>query len=316
MGVIAIDFGGTRCKTGLVRDGEIHGLRVLDTPQHGSLAQMLPDLQLLMEELAASDARPVSGVVWALPCIIRPDGKTIVRTFGKFEDAPQLDLAAWVWKAMHLPLVLENDARAAALGEWTCGAGRGVDNMVMVTLGTGIGTAAICEGRPLRGHNGMAANLNGHSATHVGGATCPCGLEGCLEAQIATWALPTIARAHPGYPASPLAVEPVLDYEAVFRHATAADPLAMHLRERALAGWTALLVNMIHSYDPERIVIGGGIMKGGDAILPVLRERVGKQATQPGGTVEIVAAVLGDAAALHGAAWHFVNQTGNPDSQS
>lgn len=305
MKVIAIDFGGTRCKAGLVCGGEIRDLRVMDTPRHGSLEQMLPDLHAMIVKMMAVDASagPVQALAWALPCIISPDGNRVVRTFGKFEDAPRLDLAAWARETICLPLVLENDARAAALGEWTHGAGRGVNDMIMVTLGTGIGTAVICEGRPLRGRNGMAGNLVGHTATHIGGATCPCGLEGCLEAQIATWALPGIARARPDFPASPLAAEPVLDYEAIFRHAATGDPLAMHLRERAFAGWTALLVNMIHSYDPERIVIGGGIMKGGDAILPILRERVGKQATQAGGTVEVVAAALGDAAALHGAAW-------------
>jgi glucokinase len=311
MEVIAIDFGGTRCKAGLVRGGVIRDLRVMDTPRHGSLGRMLPDLRAMIAEMTATNANTglVQALAWALPCIISPDGKKVTRTFGKFEDAPRLDLAAWARETMGLPLLLENDARAAALGEWTHGAGRGVENMVMVTLGTGIGTAVICEGRPLRGRNGMAGNLVGHTATHVGGSTCPCGLEGCLEAQIATWALPGIARARPDFPASPLAVEPVLDYEAIFRNAATRDPLAMHLCERAFAGWTALLVNMIHSYDPERIIIGGGIMKSGDTILPVLRERVGKQATQPGRPVEIVAAALGDAAALHGAAWLVENET-------
>jgi glucokinase len=307
MGVIAIDFGGTRCKAGLVRGGEIHELRILDTPRHGSLGQMLPDLHAMIAEMAAADASAgrVRALAWALPCIISPDGKKVVRTFGKFEDAPRLDLAAWAQETMGLPLLLENDARAAALGEWSRGAGRGVDDMVMVTLGTGIGTGVICEGRPLRGSNGMAGSLGGHTATHVGEATCPCGIEGCLEAQVATWALPGIARARPDFFVNPLAAEPVLDYETIFRHAEAGNRLAIDLRDRALSGWSALLVNLIHSYDPERIVIGGGIMKRGDAILRVLREKVGNQATQLCGPVEIVAAALGDAAALHGAAWLF-----------
>jgi glucokinase len=274
---------------------------------------MLPDLHRMMAEMAAVDgcSEPVRAVAWALPCIISPDGEKVVRTFGKFEDAPRLDLAVWARDTMGLPLLLDNDARAAALGEWTRGAGRGVENMVMVTLGTGIGTGVICEGRPLRGRNGMAGNLGGHTATHVGGATCACGVEGCLEAQIATWALPGIVRVRPHFSTSPLAAEPGLDYEAIFRHAGAGDPLAIALRDRVLSGWAALLINMIHSYDPERIVIGGGIMKGSDAILPVLREKVGQQATQPGGTVEIVPAALGDAAALHGATWLFESANTN-----
>jgi len=318
MGVIAIDFGGTRCKAGLVRGGEIREIRLMDTPRHGSLEQMLPDLHRMMGKMSVADdcSEPVRALAWALPCIISPDGKRVVRTFGKFGDAPRLDLIAWARDTMGLPLWLENDARAAAIGEWTHGAGRGVDNMVMVTLGTGIGTGVVCEGRPLRGRNGMAGSLGGHTATHVGDAACPCGVEGCLEAQIATWALPGIVRGRSDFATNALAGEPVLDYEVVFRHASAGNPLAIDLRDRALSGWSALLVNLIHSYDPERIVIGGGIINAGDAILPVLRENVGRQATQPGGTVEIVPAALGDGAALHGAAWLWGKANSTEDREA
>jgi glucokinase len=90
----------------------------------------------------------------------------------------------------------------------------------------------------------------------------------------------------------------------------------MDLRDRALSGWAALLVNLIHSYDPERIVIGGGIMKGGDAILPVLRERVGKQATQPGGTVRDRAGRAGRCRRLHGAAWLFEAANANMNCEA
>jgi glucokinase len=306
MKLLAADCGGTRIKLGLIDDRAVVATAVIDAragdPLGGRLAEIAGQLDALCGQQGWRVA-DCQGIMLALPVIVSPDLTTITRTFGKFDDAVGYDFTRWAEERLGLPVVLESDARAAAIGEWTCGAGRGVGNMVMVTLGTGIGTAVICEGAPLRGRSGMAGNLGGHSVTHLGGATCPCGVHGCLEAQVASWALPGLARRHPDFSTNPLAHEPVIDYRAVFRHADAGNLLARELRDRALEGWGALLINLIHGYDPERIVIGGGIMKQLDVILPALQAIVNRQATQPGGTVEIVPAGLGDFAALLGAPW-------------
>lgn len=313
MSVIAVDFGGTRSKAGVVAGGVAREVRVLETPGHGSLERMLPALREWCAGVAAAGGEPVEALVWALPCVIAPGGCSVVRTFGKFDDAPGLDLAGWARQSLGLPLVLENDARAAVLGEWQGGAGRGCDHLVMVTLGTGIGTAVVSGGRPLRGSNGSAGILGAHSVAAGGGRACVCGLSGCAEAEAGSWALPAIARESPRFGASALSREAVVDYRAVFRHAAAGDRLAVELRERALAVWERLLVALVQQFDPQRVVLGGGVMAAGDEILPRLRERLDGYAAARGIRIELRRAELGDAAALVGCGWLWTSRGGGDD---
>ena len=298
MSVLVADFGGTRIKTGLVEEGRVRSVRVHDTPA-GPLESQLSDLPRIFEELAVEEGTTPEAMVWALPCIVAPDRRTVTRTFGKFDDAPDLDLVGWVESHFGIPLLLDNDARMAAVGEWRHGAGRGCADMAMVTLGTGIGTAVISEGRPLYGRSGMAGNLGGHNIIHTGGRTCTCGQRGCAEAHVATWALPGIARESSLFPESALARSERIDYRAVFAEAARGDTLAAELKASAIRDWTVVLANLIHQFDPERIVIGGGIMAGKDEILPLLEASL-RQALPASRGIQLCATTLGDSAALVG----------------
>ncbi len=310
MSVLVADFGGTRIKSGLVEDGRLVSVRIHDTPAGRTLESQLPDLRNLFGELAA-DVSP-EAMVWALPCIVAPDRRTVTRTFGKFDDTPGLDLAGWVKWHFGIPLLLDNDARAAAIGEWRRGAGQGCPDMVMVTLGTGIGTAVITGGRPLYGGSGMAGNLGGHNIIHAGGRECTCGQRGCAEAHVATWALPAIARESPLFPASALAGGERIDYREVFAQAARGDALAAELKANAIRDWTVVLANLIHQFDPERIVIGGGIMEGKEEILPLLEASL-RQALPLSRKVRLCATSLGDSAALLGGEVLWKERTGSVD---
>ncbi len=300
MSVFVVDFGGSRIKAGIVEHGgRLVSARTHDTPEGWTLESQLPELQKLFVELAADVSPEPEAMVWALPCIVAPDGRTVTRTFGKFDDAPELDLVGWVDRHFNIPLLVVNDARAAAVGEWSYGAGQGCSDMVMVTLGTGIGTAVISEGRPLYGRGGMAGNLGGHNIIHAGGRPCPCGQRGCAEAHVGTWALSAIARESPLFQKSALSRHERIDYRAVFAEAARGDALAMELRGSAIRDWTVVLANLIHQFDPERIVIGGGIMAGKEAILPLLETSL-RQALPSSREVRLCATVLDDAAALLG----------------
>jgi glucokinase len=173
----------------------------------------------------------------------------------------------------------------------------------MVTLGTGIGTGVILGGQPLRGRSGMAGNLGGLSITHLGSPGPDAVAPGCTEGQVATWALPERVPGMPGFEASALADEHRLDYEVVFAHAAAGDPLAGRLRDEALESWGALALNLIQTFDPQRVIFGGGIMAAAELILPAVRDFVDQHAVQAGGPVELVAAELGDRAAVIGCDW-------------
>ena len=300
MGVLAVDFGGTRIKAGIVEEGEILVSRLLDTPQGVSLEDQLPKLKDHFLSMIVESNCKMESMVWALPCIVSADQQGVTRTFGKYDDSATYPLVQWARDEFQLPMLLENDARAAAVGEWGYGAGQGVNNMVMVTLGTGIGTAAIVDGRVLRGAHGVAGNLGGHSVVNVNGRSCECGLTGCLEAHVATWALPSIAAESPLFSNSSLSQAPIIDYLAVFQHAKAGDCLAAELRDRALHYWMVMLVNLHHQYDPERIVLGGGIMAGEDDILPPLKAALAETLDPLHRSVQLRSAALADSAALVG----------------
>jgi glucokinase len=297
--LLAADFGGTRIKIGLLEGGSLRASRVYNTTAGHTLASELAELRLIFEELVELAQSPLEAMAWGLPCIVAPDHQTVTRTFGKFEDAPELDLAGWVQRYFGVPLLLDNDARAAVVGEWRYGAGKGCDNLVMVTLGTGIGTAVISQGRPLYGGTGLAGNLGGHSIIHSGGRLCPCGLRGCAEAHVGSWALPALARESVLFADSSLASADIIDYRLVFEHARRGDALAKELKANAIHDWTVVLVNLIHSFDPERIVIGGGIMAGKDEILPLLEDSLRHMLPESRG-ITLHATTLGDAAALLG----------------
>lgn len=304
--IIAVDFGGTRIKLGLVENGSVHGFRVIRSYANHPFIEWLPVLKGELQSLCNSvgfTIREIEGMVWTVPLIITPGMRRAACSFGKYEDIIQHDFCDLVETQFQIPLLLENDARAALIGEWQRGAARGRDNAVMITLGTGLGTGVIFEGKPMRGRSGMAGSLGGLSITHLDAEDRGDGTPGCIENQVATWALSKQIRQMKGFKDSLLADEPHVDYKAVFKLAAVGDALACRLRDRALEAWGALAVNLIQAYDPECVVFGGGIMASEDTILPTIRNFVNMYASQAGGPVEIVKARLGDHAALVGGEW-------------
>ena len=296
-----IDFGGTRIKAGVVRDGRVAALRVLDAESRGGLTARLPVIVDAVRDACAEAGTTINacaGIGVALPCIVK--GGRILSAIDKYPDAISMDLPAWSRQTLGLPLALENDANAALAGEWQYGAGRGSRSVVLMTLGTGVGTSAVIDGVPLRGQHGQAGCLGGHVTVNIDGGRCVCGNIGCVEMEASTWALAERARADAGFAASALAREEVLDYRAVFRHAADGDALATKLRDRAIRVWSAAAVSLIHAFDPELIVLGGGIMKSPEPIVSMMQAYVNEHAWVGWGKPRVVAGGLGDSAALMG----------------
>jgi len=306
MRLLACDLGGTWMKLGLFDQGRIIAREVIPAHSDIGLGHRLPDLAAALRRLVASQGLSLSdcaGVAVSFPSLVNPETGRILDEYGKYRDAPGIDLPAWAMRTLGLPLAIENDARMALIGEWQHGAGRGCDNLVIVTLGTGIGTSALIQGRVLRGQHGQAGCLSGHLSVRYSGRPCSCGNLGCAEAEASTAFLAEIAAERPDFAASALRGEPVLDYAAVFRHAAAGDACACAIREHSLLVWATLVVNLIVAYDPERVIIGGGILASRDVIIPAIQQFVDRHAHTPWGTVRVVAAELGDTSALHAAEW-------------
>ena len=304
MKCFSIDLGGSHATCGLVEDDRLLATETLEVENAGSLAKILPRLAESLKRLSGGSiphGGEMSGVAVGIAAIVDfHRGKTL-GTNGKYDDAGEVDLQAWSREALGLPLYLENDARMALLGEAYAGAGRGFKDIVMLTLGTGIGGVAMIEGKLLRGKHSQAGCLGGHLPVKLDGRQCTCGAIGCAEAEASGWSLPILVKEWPGIEDSPLYRSKDIGFRELFREAASGDRIAYEIRDYCLQVWATVTVGLVHAYDPEIVIFGGGVMKSAGAILPYIKAHVQKHAWTPWGKVDVRAAELGDNAALLGA---------------
>ncbi|QNN24090.1 ROK family protein [Planctomycetales bacterium ZRK34] len=306
MSVLACDVGGTRIKVGLVSDGQLLATQTLDAAiQEGlgrSLVRIGEALQVVCEQ-AGIEPSACRGIGMGLAALVDWRQCRVIDPHSKYTDAEAVDLNVWARETFGLPLAADNDARAALLGEWTYGAGRGSDNLGVITLGTGIGTAVGIDGHVLRGPNFRTGNFCGHMIVAADGRTCGvCGMRGCVEAETGSAQLPDVAQRMYGFAQSALSQCDRIDYAAVCRCAAEVDPVAAALLGRATYLWSVLCVNMIHAFDLDRIVFGGGVMGSAEMILPPIQEFVDRHVCAPAGAsrVQIISAEQPDHMALLG----------------
>jgi glucokinase len=301
---LSADLGGGHVTCAVVGDHEIVAARALLTDKTAGLRPLLPVIADTLHQLLGSAGFPVqrcAGLALSVCGLVDSSTARIISTNAKYDDAPEVDLPGWCQEAFHLPLRAENDARMALLGEWHAGAGAGFSEIVMMTLGTGVGGAAMIGGRLLRGKHFQAGCLGGHFPIAFDGRRCTCGSRGCVEAEASAWSLPDVCRSLPGFERSRLAAEPEITFENMFRLAHGGDAVARLARDRCLAVWGAGAIALIHAYDPEIVLLGGGVMKSAATILPFMRSCVDQHAWTPWGRVEVHSARLGNDAALLGA---------------
>lgn len=310
--ILVCDLGGTRMKIGVVRQRQVLAQTVVPRNSKMGIVAGFPVLKetwlRLLSKLKLS-IRDCEGIVVAFASLVDPRTGGVLAEYGKYADAMKVNLREWARREFNLPLAIENDARMAAVGEWLSGACRGIDNFVMITLGTGIGTAAIIEGQVLRGAHGQAGVLGGHFTVNYCGRECNCGNLGCAEAEASTAFLSEIVKTRADFAASKLANEPVLDFAAVFRLSARGDICAQAIRDRSLRVWSSVAVNLIHAYDPEVVILGGGIMTSGEVIQPFVQNYVDRHAHTPWGKVKVLASELKDGAAFAAAEWLLNEQS-------
>jgi glucokinase len=221
-------------------------------------------------------------------------------------DVPLRDLLA---ERLGVPVVVDNDANGAALGEALFGAGVGSAEMLMLTLGTGVGGGIVCGGRLFRGHSGAAAEL-GHIIVDVNGAKCPadCPNHGCLEAYVAGPAMARAAlaeaRAHPRSALGrALAAGEAVDGPLLSRLGLEGDQGAVAVLAGVGEYLGAGLVTLVNIFNPELIVIGGGAAAAGELLFEPARRVLAARGLRPArDQVRIVPAALGPDAGFIGAA--------------
>lgn len=301
--LIAADFGGSHIACAVMQE-KICLAKRTESISYESFKDVLPVLEGLIRKTAEEAEVAVSNcaaVVVGFPGIVDVRTARVVSTNAKFDDAKGFDLRGWVKGCFGLPVLLENDARLAVMGEHFCGAGEGVDDLVLVMLGTGIGASVLIGGKPLRGHASQAGALGGHLPVVLQGRKCTCGNVGCAEAEASTWALQAICEQWPGFNESFLATDEAIDFRKLFAAKDRGDHVATAVLQRCLDVWSALSVALIHAYTPRVLVFGGSVMARHADILPYITSYVRKHAWLPEGEISIREAELGSSAALYGA---------------
>ena len=222
----------------------------------------------------------------------------------KFKDVP---IRQMISDRLGCPVVFENDANVACWGEFAAGAGKGAENMVFFTLGTGIGGGIVCDGELVQGCAGNAAEL-GHIIIYPGGRKCGCGQNGCVEAYAsASWtaqrATEELEQAADSSLQKVLKEKGEITCKDVFEHSAAGDELAKKVTEATAEALGIICVNMLHTHEPERIVFAGGMTEAGDLLLDRIRHYFNKHIWNiKKETVEICFAALTQDAGITGAA--------------
>lgn len=301
---IGIDLGGTRIKTGLVTEGKILNLKIIEAKASENLSNQLPHLEQIISGFKESaDGRRLKGIGLAFPGIVNSDKNLVIDTSSKYPDAPQLNLTRWANQVFGVPFKMDNDARLACYGEWLYGAGKGTTDMVMITLGTGIGTSVITNNQLLKGKHYQAGILGGHIIIDYKNQSdlCSCGRYGCPEGIASMWMIDRKAKQDPLYPQSKLAEAQKINWETILEFSAAGDELATRLKQHCLDVWATAIINMVHAYDPERIVIGGGISHSEKELLTFFENELTKRGWCPSGIPELRVASYPDTAAVLGA---------------
>lgn len=304
---MGVDVGGTKLAAGLVADDGRILKRAQVPSERADPAATVEQIEAVLAALGPDAHGLPVGI--GVAGFVAADRRTVARAPNL--DWRNVDLGGELAKRLGVPVVVENDANAAAWAEARFGAGRGTRNMVMVTVGTGIGGGIVAEGLLQRGANGMAAEV-GHLPLVLDGKACPCGQQGCWEQYASGTALVRVARylVEGGAPAAAALREACggrsadLTGKMVTAAANGGDLGALHLLGevgewlgRGLAALAAVL-------DPECFVIGGGLAAAGDLLLGPAREsyalRVPAAAERP--PIPIRPAALGNDAGIVGAA--------------
>lgn len=301
--VVGVDLGGTKIYTALVDlEGNIIKEKAVET-------------------LAFEGENAVMGrIIDAINYVIDGTEKNLIKSIGIGSPGPldvkngviiensnlpfkNFEIVKTIRETYDLPTYLDNDANVATLGEFMFGAGKGTENMVFITASTGIGGGAVINGKLFRGTTGNALEI-GHTIVANEGPRCGCGNIGCAEALGSGTAIGKRAKE-----AVATNVETSLkNYEnvtskEVFKEAANGDRVAKNILETSLNYLGIAVANTITNFDPEKVVIGGGVINGGSIVLDTIRRVVGERALKTfADSCTVEKAVLGGKAGVLGAA--------------
>lgn len=311
---LGIDVGGTSLKAGLVvEDGKMidtanRPVEIRQTDFDGYLAGELAALTRTLLDNNKLTSRDIPYVGAGLPGSV--DDRSGVFLFAPNMPISNSPLRELFGKHLDIPLRLGNDANCAALGEYIAGAGKQYSSLALITLGTGVGTGVILNGKIWTGCNG-AATEGGHIVIRPDGWRCGCGRRGCLETYASASGLIRMAinqmlsdRGSKLWDTADGSLDKVTGI-TVFKAATLEDPAALRALDEYTDALAQGIVNIINLLQPEVIALGGGIANAPDALLlePLRKKIVGRDmAKYNSPKTKLLRAVLGNEAGIIGAA--------------
>ncbi|MBJ7331111.1 MAG: ROK family protein [Solirubrobacteraceae bacterium] len=305
--MIGVDLGGTKLLAGAVdADLQVHA-RAHRAAQSLTLQEVLDTVVSAIDEVRAAASVEIGGIGLGIPCLMdRARGVAMMSTHLPIAGVPFGDLVA---ERVGLPVAIDNDANAAMLAEWRAGAAQGARDAVLLTIGTGIGSGMVVEGQLARGAQGAGPEL-GHMVVDADGPECAgaCPNRGCLEAVVSGPALARegreLAREHADSAlgralASGREITGALVTELAHDGDAAAEKAV-----RRIGRWLGVgIANVVNIFNPQTVVIGGGVIGAGELLLGPAREVVAARALPPmRDAVQIVPSGFGAESGMLGAA--------------
>lgn len=294
--VLALDFGGTKLTAGVADTAVYHSGSLtwqahkrVYSPAHGDARYDMETIVALAHDLLAGEKAAAVGISFGGPVDATTGTVRLSHHVAGWEDVPLPEIVASEFQTI---VRIDNDANAAALGEWRFGAGRGVVDLLYITVSTGVGGGWILGGRPFRGYNSMAGEI-GHMVVDPAGPYCLCGKRGCVERlasgpyMAADWAE---ASGH----------QEGVTGKDVATMAAQGNQEARRILERGAWALGVGIGNAVNLMNPSRVILGGGVSKSGAHWWEVVR-RTARETALPQAQVDIVPAALGDDAPLWGA---------------
>lgn len=293
---LAVDLGGTNLRMAAVADdGEILHLTRRPTPKSVTPVELISLAGEMADECIESigvDTR-LLGIAFAVPAPANKDSDGVLTRLPNIPTLNGMNLRAALSGRFHFPVTVENDARAAAIGEHWLGASKDKDTSIIVTLGTGVGGGIIIDGEPYAGKDGSAGEI-GHICVIPDGHPCGCGSRGCLEQYASATAIVRMARENG------LDFSTSRDIYSAFQNG---DERAAIVFRQMGSYLGIVLAGLVNTLNPDMIVIAGGASGAWDGFIEPLKTEIHLRAFHaPSTRVEIARTQLGDNAGIVGAA--------------
>ncbi len=308
---IGVDVGGTNIRAGLVgARGRVYHRDKRPTPREGEAGEIVAAIVASIEAMLSKPKvtrKKITGIGVAAPGPLNTKTGVIMNppNLPSWRDLP---LKKILEKELKIPVDLENDANAAAVGEHWIGAGKNADSMIMITLGTGVGGGLIIGGKLWHGASDVAGEI-GHTTIDPEGMRCACGNKGCLEVYVSATGIAERMRSVLDQGGESAVVEMLngdrskLTSELIYEAAEEGDLLARLTLEDTGVYLGIGVANLVNVFNPELVVVGGGVTRAGRLLFDPMKAEANKRSFQAAAkAVEIVPGELGDDAGIIGAA--------------